>query len=156
MTKKQRDFCLKVKRAVLDEPRHLLMDQFVRGFKAGEKTQFKNEYEASPKLECGTVGCIAGYACSIGTGKSLKQLLSARNSYTIDIPDKASGFMGLSVVEADLLFFFPFLNLGPDSTIYEDERNLLRGTKPGSRAYARVVAKAIDKAIERNYTGANE
>lgn len=121
----------KVKAAILAEPKAVNMNHFVNcSGDADHKEGF-----------CGTTGCIAGHAMlQAGLGKFLK-------SYRFDIhaDELAAGLLGIPHTEADRLFYFDRVETGP----YADLAVALQQKKPGTRDYARICAKALDRLVAR-------
>ena len=93
---------------------------------------------------CGTVGCIAGHACSLA-GISAEY----QRDHKIDIEAYASQVLWMTKKQIGQLFYFPFYNPGlvlePG---FDTLRNKISMLKPMSPEYAAVVAEAIDLAIE--------
>ena len=139
---------LKVKAAILAEPHRVNMTYF---YKLGNTS-------------CGTAGCIAGHTLFQA---GLKKLLRAKdkylNSLDANLPSPelnacfselnvVTALLGLSNEEGRLLFFF-HSDQGVDSlanSVYRLLSTRLQAVRPGSVAYAKIVAEAIDLCIERN------
>lgn len=135
MNTQQRDFALQLKQHILMHSDKVYMNFFV-----------KDINECTPGLEelsCGTVGCIAGTACFLADGEW--------EAY--DSERRAIDLLGINYKEADALFFFPFANGNYIAQAYSEERQAIQGLAPGSRDYAKVVAQALQKCIDRNYQG---
>lgn len=92
---------------------------------------------------CGTANCIAGKAVRLSG-----YVGTLRCSQDIDVVGKATEVLGLSETEANWLFYFHTCNF-PDSP-YQDLCARLGQHWPGERAYAEIVAEAIDRCIDRN------
>ena len=92
-------------------------------------------------FQCGTVCCIAGHAVELSGGTPVvhKEIMQRLGAY----------LLGISDVEAIALFYFHLHN-HPSTIPYHDLGLKLTMFKPGSIGYARVVAEAIDRCIERN------
>lgn len=138
MNTEQLDFALQVKAYVLAEPTKVWMNHFQT--KISDVFLDGNIPSYLSKLDCGTVGCIAGTACA------LKRVPVQE--------DAACKLLGISCEEGDFLFYFPFGASDLDGTeVYEEEKYALSLTTAGTPEYAAVVAAAIDKCISRNYEG---
>ena len=139
MNKEQMKLALRVKKHILKEHKSVIMDYFQKTavFLKGLLGSGAR-YMAS----CGTVGCIAGHTCHIADGK-----------WSNKSEDRATELLGLNWLEAKKLFYFSFSEYNSRDYFgaYEKERVALRSCKPGTKAYAKVVAAAIDRCIERNY-----
>lgn len=128
----------KIKAAVLAEPKNVNMNFFCK----------LKEYDDDPtkKLHlCGTVGCIAGHALFQSGIK--KNLIPTVNQELI-----AQGLLDLRTGESELLFYFHDYK---ENSPYNPLSVELSKHREGTRAYARVVAKAIDLCVERHRTGVN-
>lgn len=135
MNTEQRDFALRLKEYIYNHSDKVYMDSFVTDIYEADK-------EGDPKLgelTCGTVGCIAGTACFLADGKWCRG----------GSDDRAKELLGLRYAESYDLFYFPFRE--ETYPVYEKERKAITRLAPGSRAYARVVAEALQKCIDRNY-----
>jgi len=101
-----------------------------------------NNVEVPSRLHCGTAGCIAGRACMVALG--------AKKAKKIEDPETLAGALfGIDEDEAHHLFHFPY----EEDHGYGDLKEEISDLIPGTRAYARVVAKAIDRCIERYENG---
>lgn len=131
-----------VKRRVLAEPKSVDMDDFCKT--SGVKEGY-----------CGSVGCISGHAI-LAVGIKPKVL------YGFDMDAHALGrtLLDISNREANQLFYF---HNDVDSVANGDECEedcpyykfsvRLKKQRAGSVRYAKIVADAIDHAIERDQTG---
>lgn len=148
-----------VRADVLKDYKHVDMASYV--YKATSKTlkgrraQAKEDADPIPQLSCGTVGCIAGRAMMrVFTPAALKH-------QGFDFLGVGRGLLGLSNREAKALFLFhangeklssgtglpwvpnPYKALGEELAL----------AAPGTKQYAKIVAKAIDLAIAREIAG---
>lgn len=152
MNRQQRDFALKLKQYIIDEPQRIWMDFFVK-----DVTKYRDFYRHDPKtlgelraLACDSVGCIAGTACFLATGDFYANL--TLDDEHISFEERAAALLGISRYEADGLFFFHYEKL-----YYRDKyvvyKNKLNSLKPGTQEYASVVAAALQCCIDTNFEG---
>lgn len=128
----------RVREAILAQPEKLNMNWFECRLDQALKDLHKDYARPEDDLRynsCGTVGCIAGHAVFEVDGEGA----------VADVESRAAMLLKLDKTQAEALFYFAF-NDRVDN-VFKAERNALRPLSPGTRAYARVVAKAIDKAI---------
>ena len=140
---------LEVKKRVLAEPKRVFMGSwFEKVTKAMQKDEGGDEYKY---LSCTTIGCIAGHTLFAALTPAMITEVLKDDSGTI-IQDTAQGLLGLTKLNAEKLFFFMDASTSSyeNNIDYAAERTELAKFKPGTRDYARVVAKAIDKCIELN------
>lgn len=123
------ELALRVKEKILKHPRLCDMRRI-----GTEDSPFRR------MLHCGTVGCIAGH--TLIEGSANRSLILAE--------ENASMLLGLSRWEGDMLFYFYSPAYMRHENPYYDLYLRLLPLNPGSRAYAKVVAEAIDRCIERN------
>jgi hypothetical protein len=122
----------RVKAHILEEPLRLNMTDWVRRGerRIGEMVD-DGEHEAVPP--CGTVACVAGWVVELGA-KRPKQI-------PLSTPDKAMQLLGIRGVDAWNVDLF-FDNQWPAAL-----RTAIRGKRPGTLPYAKVVAMAIERFI---------
>jgi len=156
------DLMKRVKARVLAEPKTVIMNTWLENITEEVKklnAKWVKEYGEVPykALACGTVGCIAGHTVLEAVKpKEVNKILQESSTEKI-----ARGLLGLSQYEAEALFLFfeagqyftcessgNYVEI--DDSIYADEREDLKNCTPGTKKYAKVVARAIDKCIERN------
>ncbi len=115
----------RIEAAILEEPKRIHMAEWV----------FDTKYlKASRIPECGTVACIAGWACAIGMRLNSKRLLEHRCRG--DIPFDAGNLLKLeSAYERNSLFL---VSAWPDKWATRLSRH-----RPGTKAYAKVVVDYI-------------
>lgn len=154
MNEQQKNYLEMVKFRVLAEPRTLVMQYFGITL-AMLKSLGPGVVHFDPDLlittpDCGSVGCIAGHVCMMDPGTREKYI-----NNSLDVETAAREMLGLPYTEAVALFYFPFPSSEPGQEalkeVYATERRALKNKAPGTVAYAKVVAKAIDKCIARNY-----
>ena len=146
------ELALEVKKRILAEPKKVCMlDWFRKVTKC-----LQQEDEDYKYLSCSTVGCIAGHTLFAGLAPLvLKPLLEDQNN-KCDVETTAAGLLNLDLLSAKKLFFFhdgdTIFHEGKyhDNDDYQEEFETLAKHKPGTREYARIVAKAIDKCIKLN------
>lgn len=136
MNREQMRFAKRVKKQVLAEYKHVVMDAFL--------TRIKKTVRWA-ELGCGTTGCIAGHCILIKYPH-----LSVSQSYEKDMMVEGMNAFGISMDEANDLFMFHTYREGSP---YAEELYRLRAYSPGTQGYSAVVATAIDKCITRNYKG---
>lgn len=152
MNLQQKNYLESVKYRVLAEPTSLIMSYFtmiVNRFKEVFPERFEENglfHDLKP-FRCDTVGCIAGHVCFMDPSFDL----SCRNDILIE--REATDRLGLTIPEAKALFYFPFDPPEALADVYASEAKALKHHKPGTLGYAKVVARAIDKCIARNYRG---
>ncbi len=149
---------LKIKKDILAEPSRIDMRAW----------RMKDEKKFLGRELCGTVCCIAGHAIDLSGGSS-RACQDSQDSYkdrtaaasvARSIKEAAAGFLGLPLKEAEWLFYFHDAD-GPrgghlEASPYHDLHAELTVMKPGTIGYARIVAKALDRSIERNSKPAPE
>lgn len=142
-----------VRARILAEPKRVYMGEWILKItKFIQREQEENHidygYDSYAGLSCGTVGCIAGHTVLA----SLRPSLVKTSDFCV--PDTAQALLGLSPYEAEGLFFFheDYFQVDGENhdSIYPEEQVALKSLKPGTKKYAQVVARVIDKCIERN------
>lgn len=127
----------KVKKAILAEPDRVWMSPIWTRVTSGKKAIDKR----LKLLHCGAVGCIAGH--------TLHQSKVKFDPSALGVLDKAQELLEISSYEARGLFFAHIPGYAGCND-YTDIAQGLAKAKPGSKPYAKLVAKAIDRCIERN------
>lgn len=151
-----------VRAQVLINYKHVHMDSWVENITKGRLKENAEEVKADPDdvrplkaMACGTAGCIAGHTVILALPKKLLKLCDST------IQETATALLALSQYESEALFMFHFNGtrgyhkdngdyIKIEPTIYEVERKALRTALPGTKKYAKIVARAIDKCIKRN------
>lgn len=125
------ELLLKVKAAILEEPRRLDIWDWQR----------REVGDNSPA--CGTVGCIAGWADILyRTGGDTSPAAIAACEIVVDgVQERARLAVGLTRDQAEWLFH-------PDGGWPFDLHTLLEYTERGTAEHASVVASAIDRFID--------
>ena len=113
----------KVAKHILEEPKRLNMMRFIN--RKGDGWPIYGEYP-----ECGTMGCIAGWAVALSTDELVK--------YN-DIQDRAAKLLGLNPAQQNVLFFYGKWPI-------EFQKRLLR-TEIQTLPYAKVTADRIEHFI---------
>ncbi len=132
----------KVRAALVKDYKHTFMDVFFTFIQTPEDLENTTVNYPNHKLSCGTIGCLAGRVCMIGLTPS--SLCYA----DLDFKTLGATLLDIPQEEADELFYFHTSD-GP----YTDLKELLNKETPGTRAYARVVARALDRLVERYDNG---
>jgi hypothetical protein len=125
----------KVKSHILHHPNQFLMTDWIIKRWGDDQKQFSGDGQKQKFDECGTAGCIAGWACMI----KLKQ---ARLDW--DVPAKGQTILGLDDDQAERLFF---VHDWPEKMREEYISNM--NDSPGSlENRARIAAQRIDHFIK--------
>lgn len=117
----------KIQRAIMQEPKRIVMnDWLIQNIDDEEDRGLKTP-------DCGTVGCIAGWAAVLHETSDPKNFSAAEG----DWPD-ANTYLGIE--NGDPLFY-------PDQWPFKFQK-MLRKHPPQTKAYARVVCSRIDHFIK--------
>lgn len=144
-----------VRARILAEPKRVYMGEWILKItKFLQREQEENHidygFDSYKALSCGTVGCIAGHTVLA----ALRPGMVAQCDDNGNVEDTAQALLGLNPYEAEGLFFFHEDEFRVDGeihdSIYPEEQEALKSLKPGTKKYAQVVARVIDKCIERN------
>ncbi len=113
--------------------------------------------ESLKAMSCSTAGCIAGHTLFAALPVKLIKFYQERG---YGINTTAAALLQLKKVEAQALFMFfsedeyTYDESGEkvdiDNSWYAEEREALKAFIPGTKGYAKVCARAIDKCIARN------
>lgn len=121
----------RIQRAIMAEPKRLDMgDWLVRG-------QQRIQQNGLKEPDCGTVGCIAGWAAVLDKTSDPKKFEDAEVSWM-----RADQILGLTHEQGNALFY---TDEWPEK--FFDKLDAL---KEQTRAYARVVCQRIDHFIKTN------
>lgn len=137
------ELMMKVRELVVTRPELVRMDRWA----TGEKKKWLN------LVSCGTVCCIAGHAIELSGGSAVKcQAIEDASPKQTKVASVARQYLGIDKqIEGDYLFFFHDSKFGGKiNNPYHDLYLELFPLTPGTQAYANVVAKAIDRCMERN------
>ncbi len=133
------ELMLKVKERVLAEPGRVDMQTWAKRVGFAFSWQGYGQY-----ADCGTVCCVAGHALE-SSGLDVFHELEFSDE---DIDVIASQLLDIHQTEGMMLFHFHADD--SETSPYLDLQFELLAFVPGTPEYAAVVAKAIDRCIERN------
>ena len=141
------DLLREVKRAILEEPKRLCMSIWLTHASLLRNYPSASGHVAVAKHTppaCGTVGCIAGWTTVIAQQKEHPDQLARNLVHSTlrkaTVEDYAITALDLSHQSAVKLFFTTDWPL--------EFQEALAETRPGTRAYARVVARRIEHFIK--------
>lgn len=125
----------KVRKHILEEPKRVNMKEWLINSHIND-FEIKRLKKINKAPKCNTVGCIAGWA---------QQLCSKKKLHSFD-RCKAKNLLELDINEADRLFLLKKMTMNNNHWPFHFEDELKKHT-PGTRAYARIVAKRIKHFI---------
>ena len=143
----------RVQKAILKEPKRVDMGQWIRTNLFGPKP-------GAGFPECGTVGCIFGWAETLAKFKSLriqpgtiyKRAQGVREEVCHlthpEIASRGARLLDVTIDQAGGLFLGFLANNFRWGNWPEDLRDRLDEYEPGTEEYAQVVSDAIDRFIQ--------
>lgn len=156
----------KLQRYILEEPKRIHMNDWgahvdpknkVAKRRIKEAFCITKSYDRTDLLStllavnppCGTMACAAGSLCVIGgLIKPAKKRVNGGGYYQFpsNTPEIAAKYLGIDEEIADRLFYFKEWN-DDDNGWPKKFENSLNNTKPGTKAYAKVVVARIEHFI---------